>query len=77
MTEKKFSESDISGIIELAWCDKTSFNMITDQTGLSENEVKVIMRQHLKPSSYRLWRRRVVGQKVKHRKKYFSTDQML
>jgi uncharacterized protein (TIGR03643 family) len=53
-------------IIEMAWCDKTSFDSICRQSGLSEGEVIRIMRSSLKPSSFRLWRKRVSGRKAKH-----------
>ena len=43
----------ISEVIGLAWCDKTSFDDIYKQTGLSEREVIEVMRQQLKPSSFR------------------------
>lgn len=55
-------------IIELAWCDKTSFDSICHQSGLSEGEVIRLMRSNLKPSSFRLWRKRVSGRKLKHEK---------
>lgn len=63
------SFASISEIIGLAWCDKTSFDDIYTQTGLSEREVIEVMRQHLKPSSFRMWRRRVTGRIAKHRKR--------
>ena len=59
---------DISEIIAMAWCDKTSFNAIATQTGLSEKQVITLMRQNLKPSSFRLWRARVGGRAAKHTK---------
>jgi uncharacterized protein (TIGR03643 family) len=59
----------MSEVIGLAWCDKTSFDDIYKQTGLSEREVIEVMRQQLKPSSFRMWRRRVTGRLAKHRKK--------
>ena len=65
MTKKINSDE----IIELAWCDKTSFDSIKQQTGLSEPEVIEVMRTHLKPSSFKLWRKRVTGRKTKHAKK--------
>jgi len=49
----------ISEIIELAWCDKTSFDAITRQTGLPEPAIIKIMRAHLKPKSFRMWRKRI------------------
>ena len=63
---------NIDEIIELAWCDKTSFDSIKQQTGLSETEVIEVMRTHLKLSSFKLWRKRVTGRKAKHSKKMRS-----
>ena len=60
---------DIDNIIEMAWCDKTSFDSIKDQTGLAEKEVIKIMRSNLKRSSFKVWRERVYGRKAKHEKK--------
>ena len=62
-------EEDISEIIHLAWCDKTSFDEIELQFGLKESEVKVLMRTHLKRSSFKMWRRRVYGRRAKHSKR--------
>jgi uncharacterized protein (TIGR03643 family) len=58
----------ISAIIRLAWEDRTTFEEIRARTGASEHEVIRIMRRELKPSSFRLWRRRVNGRVTKHRK---------
>ena len=60
------SADQTSAIIEAAWCDKTSFASMSRDFGLSEPQVKALMRQKLKPSSYRLWRRRVYGRAKKH-----------
>jgi uncharacterized protein (TIGR03643 family) len=59
---------DIDNIIEMAWCDKTSFDSIKFQTKLSENEVIKIMRLNLKKSSFKVWRQRVCGRKAKYAK---------
>lgn len=59
---------NISEIIEMAWCDKTSFDDIRNIAGLTEAEVILIMRRNLKPSSFRLWRKRVSGRRDKHLK---------
>ena len=37
-------ESDISRIIEMAWEDRTPFDAIFDAYGLSEREVKALMK---------------------------------
>ena len=63
------NEEDISEIIHLAWCDKTSFDEIELQYGLKEPEVKALMRAQLKRSSFKMWRRRVYGRKAKHSKR--------
>ena len=55
-----------SEIIELAWDDFCSFDMIEEQTGLSEPDVIEIMKNNMKPSSFRMWRKRVSGRKTKH-----------
>ncbi len=66
------NESTASEIIAMAWCDKTSFDVIRETTGLSEKEVILLMRKTLKPSSFRLWRKRVSGRTRKHTKKYVN-----
>lgn len=67
---KEFSEREIDRIIEMAWEDRTTFDAIAAQFGLEEKEVVQLMRKELKPSSFKLWRKRV-NQKVslKHEKK--------
>ena len=55
-----------SEIVALAWCDFTSFDAIKAQSGLTESEVIAVMRHHLKPKSFRLWRKRASGRAAKH-----------
>jgi uncharacterized protein (TIGR03643 family) len=62
------NDFDIDSIIEMAWCDKTSFDSIKMQTGFSEKEVIKIMRSNLKKASFKVWRERVYGRKAKHEK---------
>ena len=57
---------DLDRIIEMAWEDRTPFEAIEFQFGLSEPQVIALMRQQLKSSSFKLWRRRVSGRKTKH-----------
>ena len=61
-----FDAVELDRIIEMAWEDRTSFEAIAYQFGVSEQDVIALMRQSLKPSSFRLWRRRVSGRKTKH-----------
>ena len=58
--------SEISRVIEMAWEDRTPFAAIKESHGLSEDEVKALMRRELKYSSYKMWRKRVTGRKTKH-----------
>ena len=62
------STTTINRVIEMAWEDRTPFDAITSQFGLSEKQVIALMRREMKPSSFRLWRKRVSGRKTKHQK---------
>ena len=66
--ETKLSEIDINRIIEMAWEDRTTFDAIKFQFGLNEADVKALMKNKLKFSSYKLWRKRVETCKTKHAK---------
>ncbi len=61
-------DSDISRIIEMAWEDRTPFEAIEATFNVREPQVIELMRKHMKPSSFRLWRKRVSGRKTKHRR---------
>jgi uncharacterized protein (TIGR03643 family) len=57
---------EIDRIIEMAWEDRTPFEAIARQFGLSEKAVIDCMRRHLKPASFKRWRKRVSGRSTKH-----------
>ena len=63
-------ESDVSEIIEMALSDHISFSNIKAQHNISEEDVKLLMRQNLKPGSYKAWRKRVneMGSRREHYK---------
>ena len=61
---------DPDWIIWAAWADRITFEEIEKKTGKPESEVIKIMRRTLKPSSFRLWRKRVNQKSIKHRKKF-------
>ena len=63
-----YSPEFISLIIRLAWEDRTTFEEIAKRTGLVESQVIEVMRRELKPSSFRMWRKRVSGRVTKHRR---------
>ena len=62
------TEEQIDRIIEMAWEDRTPFEAIEFQFGLKENDVRKLMRKHMKESSFKMWRERVKGRKTKHAK---------
>jgi len=51
--------ADTDRVIEMAWEDRTPFEAIEQQFGLSERQVIVLMRNNLKRKSFELWRERV------------------
>lgn len=57
--DDKLDPSLVSEIIEMALSDKIGFEQIAIQHGIGADKVKAIMRAHLKPGSYRAWRKRV------------------
>ncbi len=64
------TDAEIDRIIEMAWEDRTSFEVIFLQFGIKEAEVIKIMRNHLKRNSFNLWRKRVnSGVSQKHAEK--------
>lgn len=62
----ELSQEDQSRIIEMAWEDRTPFEAIASQFGLSEAELVGFMRKQLKSGSFKLWRKRVAGRHTKH-----------
>lgn len=60
------SDQELDRVIEMAWEDRTSFEAINFQFGLSEAQVIALMRAELKASSFRAWRKRVSGRRTKH-----------
>lgn len=66
---KELSETQKNRIIEMAWEDRTPFDAIKSQFGISEGEVIKIMRREMKASSFRMWRERVQGRNTKHNMK--------
>lgn len=66
MAKLILSNEDLDRIIQMAWEDRTPFEAIEMQFGLKENEIRAIMRREMKPTSFKMWRKRVKGRKTKH-----------
>lgn len=67
--DKVLDDAQVSRVIEMAWEDRTPFGAIEHSYGLNEAGVIKLMRQTLKPSSFRLWRQRVSNRATKHQAK--------
>ena len=59
-------QDSLNRIIEMAWEDRTPFDVIYKEFEISQKELERLMRNNLKPSSFKLWRKRVSGRKTKH-----------
>jgi uncharacterized protein (TIGR03643 family) len=65
----ELTNADIDRIIEMAWEDRTPFDAIKLQFGITEPEVIKLMRKNMKQSSFKMWRARVQGRATKHAQK--------
>ena len=68
LPKQTLTQSEVSRVVEMAWEDRTPFEVIEATFGLNESETIKLMRREMKPSSFRLWRKRVTGRGTKHRK---------
>ena len=59
-------QDNLNRIIEMAWEDRTPFDVIYKEFDITQSELERLMRNNLKPSSFKLWRKRVSGRKTKH-----------
>ena len=67
------TKKDIDRIIEMGWEDRTPFEAIEYQFGLSEKQVIELMRRYMKKSSFLMWRKRMNGRESKHAQKRNKT----
>ena len=64
--KEELGAAAIDRIIEMAWEDRTTFEAIEAQFGLKQQDVIRLMRKEMKPSSFKMWRRRTKGRNTKH-----------
>ena len=62
----ELSDAEVDRVIQMAWEDRTTFDAIKFQFGLSPGDVIHLMRARLKPSSFKLWRARTNCRQTKH-----------
>lgn len=63
-----FNDRQVDRIISMAWEDRTTFEAIEYQFGLTEKQVIKFMKEQMHPRNWRKWRARVQGRKTKHEK---------
>ncbi len=62
----QLDERAIDRIVEMAWEDRTTFEAIEFQFGVTEKEVIQLMKNQMKLRNWKKWRARVQGRKTKH-----------
>jgi uncharacterized protein (TIGR03643 family) len=67
-TPPNLTPEETDRVIAMAWEDRTTFEAIEFQFGLSEADVIKLMKKELKLNSWKRWRARVQGRKTKHQK---------
>lgn len=63
----QLDERAIDRIIGMAWEDRTPFEAIEFQFGLTEKDVIQLMKSQMKLNNWKKWRARVQGRKTKHK----------
>ena len=70
MTELTRAQKD--RVIQMAWEDRTSFDVIRAQFALSPGQVIKLMRSEMTANSFKMWRKRTTGRRTKHDRKFQS-----
>jgi len=68
------TRGEIDRIIMMAWEDRTSFDAIRTQFGLSPGQVIKLMRSEMTDSSFKMWRKRTQGRVTKHEAKFAESE---
>jgi uncharacterized protein (TIGR03643 family) len=71
--DRELSRGEIDRIIMMAWEDRTSFDAIRDQFGISPGDVIKLMRREMSANSFKMWRKRTHGRTTKHEAKFAQT----
>ncbi|TWU55006.1 hypothetical protein Poly51_37550 [Rubripirellula tenax] len=72
--DNELTRAEIDRIIMMAWEDRTSFDAIRTQFGLSPGDVIKLMRSEMTANSFKMWRKRTQGRTTKHEARFAETD---
>ena len=64
IVDTELQEFDENRLIEMAWQDRVTFDVIKKQYGITENQLKNKMRKLISKKAYDRWRRRVQGRVI-------------
>ena len=68
LQQHQLTDRDLNRIVEMAWEDRTPFDAIEAQFGVTEAEVIRIMKHEMHLRNWKKWRARVQGRATKHRR---------
>ena len=68
LQKHELTDRSLDRIVEMAWEDRTPFEAIEAQFGVTEAEVIVIMKHQMQLRNWKKWRARVQGRATKHQK---------
>jgi uncharacterized protein (TIGR03643 family) len=60
------TDSELDRIVQMAWEDRTPFEAIEAQFGITEAEVIALMKAEMRLQNWKKWRARVQGRATKH-----------
>ena len=69
---KELTRAQKDRVIQMAWEDRTSFDVIRAQFALSPGQVIKLMRREMTANSFKMWRKRTTGRRTKHDRKFHS-----
>jgi len=72
--QPRFTRAELDRIIMMAWEDRTSFDAIGLQFGLTPGEVIKLMRREMTANSFKMWRKRTHGRATKHESRFAAAN---
>ena len=57
----RLTPPEIDAVIATAWDDKPPFNQVLAQHGLNEGQVVQLLKRHLTPNAFKVWKARTLA----------------